>query len=194
MPVDAGNVNIQAPPVNHWAEFVGNDVPAPVPAHLWYDDPAQVHNPFEQEAQQALFKEQVEYNMKAKIYKGYVEGAKEARSTSLPSDEFRDLAKLLTDTAASFRQEQEELANVLEVIATKVEVVRDIGSTVQSRISILQMVANRLETLRQSLLPQGSLATGLGLSASHSVPEQAPQPVGAGVAQVAPGLWQQGQG
>lgn len=119
---------------------------------------------------------------------------KKDRSTSLWYDEFRALASLTTKLKGLINREQGELASVLETIATQVEVVRDIGSQVQSHISTLQKVAIQLETLMEKMPLTDSQRSEIEQAASRSAPAEVDQPVVVEVQPVEPELWPPDQG
>lgn len=150
------------------------------------------------ELEKQIIEEKIEMMKKAKGYTRLDQllmgdAARGVRSASQLSDEYLDLARQATELKESIHRESVELANVLEVIAKQVEVVQDIGSTVRDRITSLQKVASQLETWRLSLRQPGQVEPVPSPLEGHSPPSEAHQPVEAGLAQVAPGLWQLGQ-
>jgi len=166
-------------PINNWNNILWNvpqadpPLPDPVPHdQQFYNDVNAIANEY---------------------MKTYGQKSKTTRSISQSSDEYRALANQITELEGSIHQELGELERVLETIATQAEVVRDIGSTVQSHISILRTVAIRLETWRSKMLPPDSLGSVTTQAAGLAVPEPAHPPAGVAAQQVAPGLWQQGQ-
>lgn len=149
----------------------------------------QVHiNP---EDLNAYIKEQ---NEAMKVSKKYATGLSSGRSVSLSSDEYQALTLQIKECQGSCRQEQEELERAITDISRLVEVVQDIGSQVRRRITSLQTVATQLEMWRQTLPQPSSPDSETKPVASHSPPAPTPPIAGAGLKQVAPGLWQQGQG
>lgn len=117
-----------------------------------------------------------------------------ARSVSQWSDEYLGLASQIKGIQESIRREQAELERGLEAISTQTEVVRDIGSTIRTRMSSLLQAATQIEKMRQNLPLSDSLRSEIARAEGQSAPQQAVQPVPIGAQQVAPGLWQQGQG
>lgn len=139
-----------------------------------------------------MMKEYVELYKKVKVNPlGEVKGV---HSASQLSDEYLDLRGQIEELTKSIGQESEELARVLESLPTLVEVVRDIGTVVQRRISSLQMVATRIEKMRLSLPLSDQLKTEIKQAEDRSAQAQADQTAGAGLKPIVPGLWQQGPG
>lgn len=154
----------------------------------------QMFNDQQAMAQNVAIQEIQEKMMKFKVGKyNKLPEAKSGRSASQLSDEYRDLGEQVAALKGSIHQESEELANVLEGISKQVEVVRDIGSTIQHRISSLLQAANQLETWRLSLHPPGSSESAPALPEGRLPPSEVHQPVEAGLKPIAPGLWQLGQ-
>lgn|ERR1700741_2908010 len=132
------------------------------------------------------------FNMpKAKV-KSYLDAIMPNRSASPPSDEYRALASQIAECRESYLREWGELERALAELSRLTEVVRDIGSTVQTRTATLQRVATQLETWRLAGTLQGLLDSAKEPAAGHSALAQAPQPAVVGAQQVVPGLWQQG--
>lgn len=186
---------------NNWFGGVAPADPVPlgafdqvIPEGVFGNPWLQGVNQANQELEQQIIEEKIEMMKKSKgLYtKMFVDETRGARSASQLSDEYQDLAKQAIGLKASIHQESVELANVLEVIAKQVEVVQDIGSTVRDRITSLQKVASQLETWRLSLRQPDQVEPVPSPPEGHSPPSEVHQPVEAGLAQVAPGLWQLG--
>ena len=142
----------------------------------------------------------VAQNYVDKLYKVYMDAtvaekkAKTNRSTSRLSDEFRALASRTVKLKGLIDRERAEVERVLETISTQVEVVRDIGSTIQSHISSLQKDAILLETLMRKL-PQSDLQQiEKELAEGHSAPAEVAPSAEVAAQQAELGLWQQDQG
>lgn len=123
-----------------------------------------------------------------------IRAVKGDRSASQLSDEYRALTAQLEGSLKSLHREQGELESAVEAISRQAEVVRDIGSQVRERISILHQVATQLEVMRQTLHPQGSTEPAQAPTASRSPLAEAARLAGAELKPIVPGLWQQDQG
>lgn len=117
---------------------------------------------------QAQMVQKTTANKQSSLYPDFPIMPKEGRSASQLSDEYQALTEQLKALTTSIHQEQEELANVLEGIAKKVEVVRDIGTLVQQRITNLLQVATQLEVMRLTLRLPDSPQIGQALSAGQT--------------------------
>lgn len=93
--------------------------------------------------------------------------------------ESRDLEAKLAESKESLHREMGELANALEEISRLVEVVQDIGSQAQERITTLLQVANQLETKMPKKPQSGSSHSGLTPSVKLKTPPLTDQLVGA---------------
>lgn len=180
----------------NYGNIFGNQEPLPAEAPLGVFDvpqefPAGNAGEIPQDLLNAYIKEQ---NEAMKTTKKYASGLSSGRSASLSSDEYQALTLQIKECQASCHQEQEELERAIGDIARLVEVVQDIGSQVRRRITNLQTAATQLEMWRQTLPQPSSPDSETKPVASHSPPAPTPPIAGAGLKQVAPGLWQQGQG